>query len=45
MIEIGPGAGEQGGQVVDQGTSEGIKQVANAMTGTHLSGRKVIPVP
>lgn len=45
IIDIGPGAGEHGGQVVAQGTVEEIKQVANSMTGTYLSGRKFIPVP
>ncbi|MEE1195217.1 MAG: excinuclease ABC subunit UvrA, partial [Phascolarctobacterium sp.] len=45
IIDIGPGAGEHGGQVVAQGTVEEIKQVTNSMTGTYLSGRKFIPVP
>lgn len=45
IIDIGPGAGEHGGQVVAQGTVEEIKQVPNSMTGTYLSGRKFIPVP
>lgn len=45
IIDIGPGAGEHGGQVVAQGTVEEIKQVAKSMTGTYLSGRKFIPVP
>lgn len=45
IIDIGPGAGEHGGQVVAQGTVEEIKQVANSMTGTYLGGRKFIPVP
>ena len=45
IIDSGPGAGEHGGQVVAQGTVEEIKQVANSMTGTYLSGRKFIPVP
>ena len=45
IIDIGPGAGEHGGQVVAQGTVEEIKQVEQSMTGTYLSGRKFIPVP
>lgn len=45
IIDIGPGAGEHGGEVVAQGTVEEIKQVENSVTGTYLSGRKFIPVP
>ncbi|MDY2637606.1 MAG: excinuclease ABC subunit UvrA [Phascolarctobacterium sp.] len=45
IIDIGPGAGEHGGQVVAQGTVEEIKEVASSVTGTYLSGRKFIPVP
>ncbi len=45
IIDIGPGAGEHGGQVVAQGTAEEIKQVKGSITGQYLSGRKFIPVP
>ena len=45
IIDIGPGAGEHGGEVVAQGTVEEIKQRENSMTGTYLSGRKFVPVP
>lgn len=45
IIDIGPGAGEHGGQVVAQGTAEEIKKVEASVTGTYLSGRKFIPVP
>lgn len=45
IIDIGPGAGENGGEVVAQGTVEEIKQVERSMTGTYLSGRKFVPVP
>lgn len=45
IIDIGPGAGEHGGEVVAQGTVEEIKQVPESVTGTYLSGRKFIPVP
>lgn len=45
IIDIGPGAGEHGGNVVAQGTAEEIKLVENSVTGQYLSGRKFIPVP
>ena len=45
IIDIGPGAGEHGGNVVAQGTAEEIKHVENSVTGQYLSGRKFIPVP
>lgn len=45
IIDIGPGAGEHGGNVVAQGTVEEIKLVENSVTGQYLSGRKFIPVP
>lgn len=45
IIDIGPGAGEHGGEVVAQGTVEEIKRVPASVTGTYLSGRKFIPVP
>lgn len=45
IIDIGPGAGEHGGEVVAQGTVEEIKQLPASVTGTYLSGRKFIPVP
>lgn len=45
IIDIGPGAGEHGGNVVAQGTAEEIKLVKNSVTGQYLSGRKFIPVP
>lgn len=45
IIDIGPGAGEHGGEVVAQGTVEEIKQVPESVTGTYLGGRKFIPVP
>ncbi len=45
IIDIGPGAGQQGGQVVAQGTVEDIKQVPQSVTGRYLSGRSFIPVP
>lgn len=45
IIDIGPGAGTHGGQVMAQGTAEQIKQVENSITGRYLSGKAQIPVP
>ena len=45
IIDIGPGAGVHGGQVMAQGTAEEIKNIPNSITGDYLSGRKQIHVP
>ena len=45
VIDIGPGAGSHGGEVVAQGTAEEIMQVPESITGQYLSGRLAIPVP
>ncbi len=45
IIDIGPGAGTHGGQVMAQGTAEEIKQVEASITGQYLSGKKQIAVP
>ena len=45
VIDIGPGAGEHGGEVIAQGTAEEIMQVPESITGQYLSGRLRIPVP
>jgi excinuclease ABC subunit A len=45
VVDIGPGAGEHGGQIVAQGTPEEVKNDANSLTGQYLSGRKSIAVP
>ncbi len=45
IVDIGPGAGEHGGQVVAVGTAEEIMKCENSLTGDYLSGRKKIPVP
>lgn len=45
VIDIGPGAGVHGGNVMAQGTAEEIKQVKGSITGDYLSGRKQIHVP
>ncbi len=45
IIDIGPGAGIHGGEVVAQGTVEEIKKVEGSYTGDYLSGRKFIAIP
>ena len=45
IVDIGPGAGEHGGQVIAQGTAEEIMQVPESVTGQYLSGKIQIPVP
>ena len=45
IIDIGPGAGIHGGNVMAQGTAEEIKLVSDSITGQYLSGRKQILVP
>ncbi|HOP73003.1 excinuclease ABC subunit UvrA [Thermoclostridium caenicola] len=45
IIDMGPGAGEQGGRVVAQGTVEDIKKNPNSITGKYLSGAIRIEVP
>lgn len=45
IIDIGPGAGVNGGKVVAEGTIEEIKKVVGSATGDYLSGRKSISVP
>ena len=45
IIDIGPGAGVHGGQVVATGTVEEIKQKKDSITGQYLSGLRKIPVP
>ncbi len=45
LIDIGPGAGERGGQVVSQGTPEQVAQDPNSITGGYLSGRLEIKPP
>ena len=45
IVDIGPGAGSHGGQVVAQGTAEEIMQVEESVTGQYLSGKLRIPVP
>ena len=45
IVDIGPGAGSHGGQVIAQGTAEEIMQVEESITGQYLSGKVKIPVP
>lgn len=45
IVDVGPGAGINGGSVVCQGTVEDIMKCENSITGQYLSGKKKIPVP
>ena len=45
LIDIGPGAGIHGGEVVAAGTPEEVMATPNSLTGQYLSGKKKIPVP
>ncbi len=45
LIDIGPGAGENGGELVAYGTPEEVKNNPNSITGQYLSGKKFISVP
>ena len=45
LIDIGPGAGVHGGQVVSAGTPEEVMADPNSLTGQYLSGKKQIPLP
>jgi excinuclease ABC subunit A len=45
LIDIGPGAGIHGGEIVSQGTPDQVMSDPNSLTGKYLSGEKFIPVP
>lgn len=45
IIDIGPGAGENGGQVIAAGTPKQVMRSRKSLTGQYLSGKKFIPVP
>ncbi|MGO2052041.1 excinuclease ABC subunit UvrA [Glutamicibacter sp. 287] len=45
IVDIGPGAGEHGGEVVHSGSLEGLKENTRSLTGDYLSGRKQIELP
>ena len=44
IFDFGPGAGEEGGKIISQGTIEDIKKDKNSITGAYLSGRKKIKI-
>ena len=45
IVDVGPGAGVHGGNIVCAGSVEDIKNCENSVTGAYLSGRRTIPVP
>ncbi|MCH4008784.1 excinuclease ABC subunit UvrA [Companilactobacillus sp.] len=45
LIDVGPGAGENGGQIVAAGTPEEVEKNPKSLTGQYLSGKKFVPVP
>ncbi|MEY8445319.1 excinuclease ABC subunit UvrA [Enterococcus ratti] len=45
LIDVGPGAGHQGGEIVSAGTPKEVAADKNSLTGQYLSGEKSIPVP
>jgi len=45
IIDLGPGAGNDGGRIVAQGTPAAIRRTAKSLTGQYLSGKRQIPVP
>jgi excinuclease ABC subunit A len=45
IVDIGPGAGVHGGEIVSQGTLKDLLKAKNSLTGDYLSGRKSIPTP
>ncbi len=45
IVDVGPGAGEHGGEIVVSGTAKQVMACKKSLTGDYLSGRKFIPVP
>ena len=45
LVDIGPGAGVHGGNIIAQGTPEEVKENPNSITGQYLKGTKCIPIP
>ena len=45
IVDIGPGAGEHGGEIIATGTAKEIMKCKNSLTGAYLSGRLQVPVP
>ena len=45
LLDFGPGAGDQGGEITAQGTPKQVLRAKTSLTGQYLSGKKAIPVP
>jgi len=45
ILDLGPGAGENGGNLVYQGTLEGVKNCTASLTGKYLIGELKVPIP
>jgi excinuclease ABC subunit A len=45
LVDLGPGAGEHGGEIVAQGTAAEVERVQESLTGQFLAGKRQIPVP
>jgi excinuclease ABC subunit A len=45
VVDMGPGAGEHGGQIVAQGTPDDIRHAPHSLTGQYLAGHRQIPIP
>ena len=45
VVDMGPGAGEHGGQIVAQGTPDEVKRASESLTGQYLSGKRQIAIP
>jgi excinuclease ABC subunit A len=45
IVDLGPGAGEEGGRVIAQGTPDQIKRDPKSLTGKYLSGERAVPIP
>ena len=45
LVDVGPGAGSHGGEIVAQGTPKQVMKDKNSLTGQYLSGKKKIDVP
>ena len=45
LIDLGPGAGKHGGEVIAEGTVDAVKKVKRSITGQYLTGARTIPMP
>ena len=45
LIDVGPGAGDHGGQIISAGTPEEVMKDPNSLTGQYLTGKKFISLP